>query len=234
MYQQVPIESTVKKSPQERFGPLMKLEHVSVHLGGVRAPALKSFLKLPSLRSLEVDMRFRGMPADDQLTTESYQSNIQTLAIVGYNKYRFKSVIWLSHQCPALRELFLRMDIGAALIFVKAFSYLFRSGMLTSFQIAVVGSLHYNVEVVSPGPRPPGIFKVLYDDLLEAERGFASHGTSEVFATCPGIGRIRMRELSDEENKACANAKRRPSRKPECLVLRQNLEAGCQDRLQHG
>jgi hypothetical protein len=117
------------------------LRHFSVHLGPMAVYELFPFLRLPQLRSLEVDVRRVNYAIQTQTLETDYISSINSLSVIGYTSIRRSEFSWLAARCPTLESLLVTTKSYIEAGYTRELGYSFamhtQSGSLKSFRIAM-------------------------------------------------------------------------------------------------
>jgi hypothetical protein len=131
--------SSLRKPPQL----FSSLRHLSVHLGPMAVYELLPFLRLPHLRSLEVDVRRVNYAIQPQTLDTDYICSITSLSVIGYTSIRRSELSWLAARCPALESLLVTtntyIDAGNSQDIGNVFAEHTQNGSLKSFRIAMEG-----------------------------------------------------------------------------------------------
>ncbi|KAF2683038.1 hypothetical protein K458DRAFT_419261 [Lentithecium fluviatile CBS 122367] len=179
-----------------------KLRHLSVHLSAAPVCSLIPFLRLSSLRSLEVDVR-RPRPNHEIPRAETNASyHITSLSIIGFDDHSLTLVSWLSARCSALQNLLVTTDINNTKIIGRIFGRHIGSGSLETIQVVIVGLWYYDVQVesarISDEARGDELFNALVYATMADE---AVCGRVEMPVESRSVRSVTMRELTEVEKK---------------------------------
>ncbi|KAK7178423.1 hypothetical protein PSPO01_15521 [Paraphaeosphaeria sporulosa] len=200
------------------------LHTLAVHLCDEPARKLLPFLKMPSLRVLEIHVGETVI--DFRSFTHAYGTNtsVQHLRLIGSWPSRQTCISWLGSELINLRTLFLAVGALDGWIFcvVWLFGAHFWRGTVTSLQLAVAGQSHYNVEFVPLVEQSETCGRSEAYDVSERAKMYRrgkTYGMSclgallyaaerkdverviDVRKKYPGVRQVTMRELTEEEKK---------------------------------
>lgn len=187
-----------------RVEGLASLQYLSVHLWDAPARKLLPFLKMDGLRTLEVDMRRRGRNFLPHTHGDRTGTRVEHLRIIGCGASRQADVRWLAEELGDLSTLFLAAkELGGSIsMLMMLFGGHLRRGVVRSVQVAVVGLWRYEVEFET-GEEDQVYARSCVGALMYATgRAEVEGRVVEVGTGYPGVTRVVMKELSEEEKKA--------------------------------
>ncbi|KAF2249886.1 hypothetical protein BU26DRAFT_550202 [Trematosphaeria pertusa] len=170
------------------------VHHLSLHLGSLSGSELWPVFRLPSLRSLEVDMREPGMTWSD----------VKSLSIIGFSAWRADDVKRMCLACVALRSLFVTTsDLATTHYIPKTCRSHIRGERLKSIRVAVEGLWHYDVDVGPYRVDDEVVGKELVNVLSYVTGDHGADGSRvEASSGCDMVRSVTLRELSPDEKRA--------------------------------
>ncbi|KAJ4299424.1 hypothetical protein N0V90_004669 [Kalmusia sp. IMI 367209] len=186
------------------LGTLTHLRRLSVNLWETPARTVVPFLRLTSLKELELDMR---RDVRDRLSfTHCFHTGtkVESLSVIGVNATRQSDLRWLGEELSSLRDLFVAVGaLSDIVLIIWLFASHIKRGTVRHIQVAALGLWLYDIETETSDKDSKEIARGFLLALTYATgRRDVEGEVVEVGAKCPGVQRVAMRELTAEEKRA--------------------------------